>query len=659
MLISSIHGRDRRKLRQIGKRDLLAAIKYGTREAAQRCRLTGEQRWKYTFANIVYITDYTSTYEITSYVQPIDIQLVPLDEGAKEDHIKLKKRLTKNPELCSSHTVLVVDMSGSMRTSDVDNFRNRADAVYGTLALDFIGAQLDGGLLKGTDVVSVIEMRDEAAIVFEREPITNYFFNKILEQRTLSKPYSHGNYINAFEAAEELFERDADNDTCALLLIFLSDGKPSDQIPWFNRGSTVQDIIGDKIESMAHEYGRRFILGTVGFAKDQDFTVLNQMAKDATRHGSTGIFLKSESCAAALSRSISKLTSSLSLTRTSLSSLGHAGGATKKLRKIGKEEFNHNPRYLSEHGWNVYEENVFKAYWSPENKDWIYYDLKKPILGFAVRKKSFGEGAERIVFQLVELGKNGVTGTPLVAKDSRFVQESELEKMEFHQTFCETQMKARELAIKFNKELALRGNSKFFPQIKFLDCFVYIFYNENDVECGLLVEKMLDHSNYKKWNGNDGSVDGVAKQSQNVNLEELFENLQISSPSKSKSKGPRALGSIERTCQRVTFDMSINSSLGSEEKKDSDFPQAFSHWTYYHTKRDLLVCDLQGVLDKSSTPSVFEFTDPAIHCSRSSSKKGYTRKFGRTDRGTYGIHDFFKTHECNAVCRLLGLPSDK
>ncbi|KAJ3288812.1 hypothetical protein HDU79_004566 [Rhizoclosmatium sp. JEL0117] len=608
LLLSSVHGRDRRKLRQIGKKDLLAAVKHGVKERAMPCRRTGAKRWKFTFANIVYITDETCTQEITSYVQAIDIQPVPIDTFAELDHDRLQKKLDAHPELCSSHTVLVVDMSGSMKTSDVDNFRTRADAVYGTLALDFVGAQLDQGLLRGTDVVSVIEMRDEAEVVLEREPITNVLFNKLIERRTKSKPASHGNYVNAFKAAQELFEVDEYNETCALLLIFLSDGKPSDQVTKYS-GQSVQDLISTRIASMALDFGNRLILGTVGFAKDQDFSVLDQMAKDATH---------------------------LDLL-------------------VEKESFEHDIGKLSSHGWHIYKGmNVYSARWSPNEKDWNYYPLKAPIAGFAVRRRIFGEGAERIVFQLVNIDLNNeIIGDPLVAKDSRFVHEDEGQKMEFHQVFCETQLKAAELAIKFNSHLSMLGNYKFFPRIKFLDCFVYEYVDDesNDTVRGLLVEKMLNHTKYKKWNGNDGSVDGI-NHTENVTIEELFENLNIG-PAYS-APVPRPLGSVER--RSVVASSSSGKTVVQMAANHSDFPQAFSHWTYRNSNREFLVCDLQGVLDTTVYPPVFEFTDPAIHSS--SSKKRSERKFGRTDRGKFGIIDFFKTHQCNDVCRLLGLPSD-
>ena len=67
-LLSSDHGRQRRAERLIDKRDLKAAVKYGSRKVSRNQR--GELNWKYTFADIVYITDSTSTREITSWAKP-------------------------------------------------------------------------------------------------------------------------------------------------------------------------------------------------------------------------------------------------------------------------------------------------------------------------------------------------------------------------------------------------------------------------------------------------------------------------------------------------------------------------------------------------------------------------------------------------------------
>ena len=89
---------------------------------------------------------------------------------------------------------------------------------------------------------------------------------------------------------------------------------------------------------------------------------------------------------------------------------------------------------------------------------------------------------------------------------------------------------------------------------------------------------------------------------------------------------------------------------------ESDIPQAFSHFTHRYTKRKKMVCDLQGVLNKSASPPVFELTDPVIHYA---STRGRKNVYGRTDRGKKGMNEFFCTHQCNDLCRLLRLPTNK
>jgi len=70
-------------------------------------------------------------------------------------------------------------------------------------------------------------------------------------------------------------------------------------------------------------------------------------------------------------------------------------------------------------------------------------------------------------------------------------------------------------------------------------------------------------------------------------------------------------------------------------------PQAFSHYTYERSNNLLVVVDIQGV-------GSF-YTDPQIH---SFDGEG----FGLGNLGMDGLTSFLKTHECNGVCRSVGLP---
>ena len=80
--------------------------------------------------------------------------------------------------------------------------------------------------------------------------------------------------------------------------------------------------------------------------------------------------------------------------------------------------------------------------------------------------------------------------------------------------------------------------------------------------------------------------------------------------------------------------------------------QAFSHYTYMYTRRELLVVDLQGKVIANGKRQVLRLTDPAIH-----SWSGFRRnaRYGQTDKGEDGMRKFFKYHQCNVLCDSLGI----
>lgn len=94
-----------------------------------------------------------------------------------------------------------------------------------------------------------------------------------------------------------------------------------------------------------------------------------------------------------------------------------------------------------------------------------------------------------------------------------------------------------------------------------------------------------------------------------------------------------------------TYDKWSNNACGVWYVEDQEV-HAFSHWTYEHTKRHLVVVDLQGVKVSSER---FHFTDPAVHTARTDFLPG------ATNLHTDGIAFFFMTHTCNDVCKELGL----
>ena len=73
---------------------------------------------------------------------------------------------------------------------------------------------------------------------------------------------------------------------------------------------------------------------------------------------------------------------------------------------------------------------------------------------------------------------------------------------------------------------------------------------------------------------------------------------------------------------------------------------AFSHWTWFHTKGEMMVCDLQGVRRDDR----YILTDPVI-CSTE-------EIYGETDLGVVGMGHFFDTHRCTTFCSQFPKPDN-
>jgi len=189
------------------------------------------------------------------------------------------------------------------------------------------------------------------------------------------------------------------------------------------------------------------------------------------------------------------------------------------------------------------------------------------------------------------------------------------------------------------------------PRISFLNCFVY---GCDALKQEFLSEARLNPDKYVKWNDNAGHVDGVRR------LNPMFASMK---------EDLSAIEEEEEEEEEDDEDVSDEEGSDSEDGLsadpriielqdhvlDSDVPQAFSHWTHVYSKRDLLVCDLQGELVESpdGTKS-YQLTDPCIH-RRDRETRRDPHKNDRTDKGSKGINEFFETHNCNALCDILKL----
>ena len=134
-LHSTLHDRQRRKQRWIGKDDQLKARRYGMVEIQANGRL------KYTYQGKVLIWCPISNRAITSWcistkeagdgsggthlTDPVLLSKSNEHESdyAQAAHILITNQIRNEKSKWKSHTVLVVDMSGSMRTDDVNGAR--------------------------------------------------------------------------------------------------------------------------------------------------------------------------------------------------------------------------------------------------------------------------------------------------------------------------------------------------------------------------------------------------------------------------------------------------------------------------------------------------------------------------------------------------------
>jgi hypothetical protein len=98
-VLSTVHGRQRRELRDITKHDLRTVMKYGTKSKGNL--VNGDQRWRFEFMNTVYITDNSCRKEITCYKKAIDIQPSNITEQMWSNHQKAVRILKNDPQLVS------------------------------------------------------------------------------------------------------------------------------------------------------------------------------------------------------------------------------------------------------------------------------------------------------------------------------------------------------------------------------------------------------------------------------------------------------------------------------------------------------------------------------------------------------------------------------
>jgi hypothetical protein len=375
VLLSTDHDRLRRAERQIEKITLKEARRYGMAEKQSKGRI------RYTYAGHVFVYDPRTNRAITSY--KMDPGNRPFGNTTKNNTRKTKKKeptsgtkffrpiliqkshqhdtaglhlahqdaasyVRSHKERWSSHTVIVVDMSGSMRDDDVNGARCRSDGVWTSLAKDYVMQQLEKNTCSLFDVVSVIAMRKSSQVLLECEPMSYVLYNKLVSFRDwdIIKPKDHGFYVPALTEATRLLSVNP-HGTCALSLIFFSDGKPSDYIKESKQFSWHQyNMVNKRLVKMTGEmastFGRRLTFVCIGMAgQEENFETLKKMAAEAKMFGAQASFERPTLESTALSAVMnSSLTSSLG-TKTEMSSL--KTGSSRLVRTDVKRERSDTP----------------------------------------------------------------------------------------------------------------------------------------------------------------------------------------------------------------------------------------------------------------------------------------------------------------------------
>eukprot|EP00970_Alexandrium_tamarense_P013794 scaffold3686_cov193-Alexandrium_tamarense.AAC.22 len=610
-ILSTLHLDQRREERNISENELDAAIKHGERTEGFNSH---GPAWVFSYGGITYVTDYEMTRGITSWVNPcwgFDLEKVPITLEMKAAHRNALER-SQDHSSWNSHAVIVVDQSGSMRKTDATKAVTRSDLVWLCLAVDYVGKRLRSGEATSDDYLSLVELSGSNEYLLMQEPVDWILYNRIIDFLRHRHPTLPGNYLPAIDKAQHLLKVNSSG-SCALQLIFLTDGAPSDFSG--DQNSTKYEVC-NRIASLASRFGSRLAVG--GFAVGgAELSTLEAMIETAKEYNCTGFLMKASLRVEDLSSAFRSMSTLITETKTTMTD------ANTKRQRTYRDLFREPTRAVSVYNasdkeWKKYRNHpnqptrVERTYFDKHEYCWIYpektFNSDKAV-GIAVRDFIFGEGKERAVRRVREINNMGeFVGPLLVGKESLFIEDMNKDDAKcFHKNFCKTQQLSQRFASYFNKKLLMLPgvDSSKVPTINFLDCWVMLYNDEDGEKKGILVEKMLNPLQYRKWNTNAGHVHH-----------------------RGASSG----------------DVATPSSFAVE-----DIPQAYSHYTYLASKRKFLVCDLQGVLNTSSSPPVFELTDPAIHYK----EQTHRINFGRTDLGEEGIQKFLLTHKCSELCRMI------
>jgi hypothetical protein len=315
--LSSNHGQLRRHQRNIGKRQLKAALKYGTRtpSSSRGCS-------KYSYNGITFIVNDNTKREVTSFATPLDLPWKDISPTQWQRHASARQQMrTQAKTFCKSHSILLVDMSGSMRNSDVQGSRSRLGAVWYSIAQDFIKNRIDTGNAGEADAISVILMGETAKFhpLLHFVPTDWVTYNAVLKifKEGSIMPHGHGCYRPALEIAESVLSQ-YESSSSALMLAIMSDGRPSDSSIYRQSVEKGTKSIMASIASLSSKFGKRLTVCAIGMGSANQFETLKKMTEEAENHESKGLFQVPSMSSSSIAAAISSIATSLTDTQTAM-----------------------------------------------------------------------------------------------------------------------------------------------------------------------------------------------------------------------------------------------------------------------------------------------------------------------------------------------------
>lgn len=253
--------------------------------------------------------------------------------------------------------------------------RSRSRSVYYQIANEFIAEPLKYDQLSFTDVVTIIEMRESATITVTMEPCTWQLHNKLVDlAEDPLRGKGHGNYYPSLVEALNV-PNSTDNKTSALLLMLLSDGRPSDASSYFkSEKKYAKDQILNVVREIGKKFRERLTFGAFGFAFDNGdlFSFMKLMTANAKLAGANSIFssgIDTES----LRKALRLMSTSLMSTRSNLSSIACGSVISAQKTKIRRPEKKEGITSLSNRNYEiVFNESEYNIYL----KDFIRFSYR-------------------------------------------------------------------------------------------------------------------------------------------------------------------------------------------------------------------------------------------------------------------------------------------